>query len=60
MPHLNLLVYVTEHELERFGFEFSDIKLEFGRIDGKIVVIDETSGDNMRVKKDGKGVDQKG
>jgi phosphoribosylaminoimidazole-succinocarboxamide synthase len=50
---------LVEKELERFGLELIDIKFEFGRVDGKIVVIDEISGDNMRVKKDGKGIDQK-
>jgi len=39
------------------GMELYDIKLEFGRIDGKIVLIDEISGGNMRVYKDGKIVD---
>lgn len=50
---------LVEKELGRFGLEFIDIKFEFGRVDGKIVVIDEVSGDNMRVKKDGRGIDQK-
>ena len=31
-------------ECEDFGLELIDIKLEFGRIDGKIMVIDEISG----------------
>jgi phosphoribosylaminoimidazole-succinocarboxamide synthase len=46
-------------ECERFGLELIDIKFEFGRVDGKILVIDEISGDNMRVRKDGKSVNQK-
>jgi phosphoribosylaminoimidazole-succinocarboxamide synthase len=50
---------LIEHELERFGLEFIDIKFEFGRVDDRIVVIDEISGDNMRVRRDGKGIDQK-
>lgn len=50
---------LIKRELERFGLELIDIKFEFGRIDGKIVVIDEISGDNMRVKKAGRGIDQK-
>ena len=50
---------LVEKELERFGLELIDIKFEFGRVEGKIMVVDEISGDNMRVKKDGKGVDQK-
>jgi len=35
------------------GMELYDIKLEFGRVDGKIVLIDEVSAGNMRVYKDG-------
>lgn len=31
-----------------------DIKLEFGEVEGKIVIIDEISGDTMRVQKEGK------
>jgi len=36
------------------GLELYDIKLEFGRVGGGIVLIDEISGGNMRVYKDGK------
>lgn len=50
---------LVEGELKRFGLEFIDIKFEFGRVDDQIVVIDEISGDNMRVRKDGRGIDQK-
>jgi phosphoribosylaminoimidazole-succinocarboxamide synthase len=50
---------LIERELARFGLELIDIKFEFGRVDGEVVVIDEISGDNMRVKKDGRGIDQK-
>ena len=39
------------------GMELYDIKLEFGRVNGEIYLIDEVSGGNMRVYKDGKGVD---
>ena len=39
------------------GMELYDIKLEFGRVDGGIVLIDEISGGNMRVFKDGAIVD---
>jgi len=35
------------------GMELYDIKLEFGRVDGRVVLIDEISGGNMRVFKDG-------
>ena len=50
---------LVENEVKRFGLEFVDIKFEFGRVDGKIVVIDEISGDNMRVRRDGRGIQQK-
>ena len=35
------------------GMELYDIKLEFGRVDGSVVLIDEVSAGNMRVYKDG-------
>lgn len=50
---------LIENEVKRFGLEFIDIKFEFGRVSGKIVVIDEISGDNMRVRKEGRGIHQK-
>jgi len=40
-------------ELEVKGMELYDIKLEFGSIDGDFVLIDEVSGGNMRVYRDG-------
>jgi phosphoribosylaminoimidazole-succinocarboxamide synthase len=49
---------IVQDECERFGLELVDIKIEFGKIDGKLAVIDEVSGDNMRVRKDGKRIDQ--
>ena len=39
------------------GMELYDIKLEFGRVEGEIVLIDEISGGNMRVYKADKIVD---
>lgn len=48
--------YIAE-ELEKKGMELYDIKLEFGRADGEIVLIDEISAGNMRVYKDGKQVE---
>ncbi|MDR1705166.1 MAG: phosphoribosylaminoimidazolesuccinocarboxamide synthase [Clostridiales bacterium] len=39
------------------GMELYDIKLEFGRVDGYITLIDEISAGNMRVYKDGKRVE---
>lgn len=38
-------------ELAEKGLELYDIKLEFGRIDGKVALVDEISGGNMRVYK---------
>lgn len=38
--------------LEDKGLTLYDIKLEFGLVDGEIVLIDEISGGNMRVYKD--------
>jgi len=35
------------------GIELYDIKLEFGRVDGKIALIDEISGGSMRAYKNG-------
>lgn len=50
---------LVQLECKRVGLELIDIKLEFGRIDGQVAVIDEISGDNMRVRQDGKTLDQK-
>lgn len=48
---------IVKAELEKKGMELYDIKLEFGRINGKIALIDEISGGNMRVYKDGEIVE---
>ena len=40
--------------LKNKGAELYDIKFEFGIVDGKVVLIDEISGGNMRAMKDGK------
>ena len=44
---------VVKDALAEKGMELYDIKLEFGRANGEIVLIDEISGGNMRVYKDG-------
>ena len=44
---------IIKNELSKKGMELYDIKLEFGRIDGEVALIDEISGGNMRVYKDG-------
>ncbi|WP_249870747.1 phosphoribosylaminoimidazolesuccinocarboxamide synthase [Oceanobacillus saliphilus] len=49
--------HVVKDELEKKGMELYDIKLEFGRnADHQIILIDEISGGNMRVYKDGEYV----
>jgi len=48
---------VIKDELAAKGMELYDIKLEFGRVDGEVVLIDEISGGNMRVYKGGAIVD---
>jgi len=45
---------IIKDELAKKGMELYDIKLEFGRVDGKVALIDEISGGSMRVYKDGK------
>lgn len=46
---------IIKRELSKKGIELYDIKLEFGRDSnsGKIILIDEISGGNMRAYKDG-------
>ncbi len=45
---------MVKEELAKYGCELYDIKLEFGRNQGQVILIDEISGGNMRVYKDGK------
>ncbi|NLK51059.1 MAG: phosphoribosylaminoimidazolesuccinocarboxamide synthase [Syntrophomonadaceae bacterium] len=40
---------VVRDDLAARGLDLVDIKFEFGRINGDVVVIDDISGDNMRV-----------
>jgi phosphoribosylaminoimidazole-succinocarboxamide synthase len=40
---------IVSKALAAHGLKVIDIKLEFGRIDGKLSVVDEISGDTMRV-----------
>ena len=44
---------IVKDTLAAKGMELYDIKLEFGRVEGEIVLIDEISAGNMRVYKDG-------
>ena len=48
---------LIKDDLAKKGMELYDIKLEFGRVDGEVALIDEISGGNMRVYKDGKIVE---
>ena len=43
-------------DLQKYGCELYDIKLEFGRNQGQVILIDELSAGNMRVYKDGASV----
>jgi phosphoribosylaminoimidazole-succinocarboxamide synthase len=45
---------IVKEELAKFGCELWDIKLEFGRNQDSVILIDEISGGNMRVYKAGK------
>jgi phosphoribosylaminoimidazole-succinocarboxamide synthase len=47
---------IIKAELAKKDIELYDIKFEFGRIAGEIVVIDEISGGNMRAFKDGQHI----
>lgn len=44
---------IVESELAAKGIDLYDIKFEFGLIDGKVALVDEISGGNMRAYKNG-------
>ncbi len=48
---------LIKKDLEDKGMDLYDIKFEFGRVDGQVVLMDDISGGNMRVFKEGKQVD---
>ena len=48
---------IINDEFVKKGAQLYDIKFEFGRVDGKITLIDEISGGCMRLYKDGKYVE---
>lgn len=50
---------VIKQHLAEKGLELIDIKYEFGEVGGQTVIIDEVSGDSMRVVKQGKVLLQK-
>ncbi len=51
---------VIRDDLAEKGLELLDIKFECGIVDGRLVIIDDISTDNMRVVRDGKPVDARG
>lgn len=48
---------IIKEDLALKGLELYDIKFEFGRVNGEITLIDDISGGNMRVFKNGQQVD---
>lgn len=50
---------IVAGELGKKGLDLYDIKFEFGRVDGKVTLVDEISGGNMRVYKDGTYIEPK-
>ena len=50
---------VIKQDLAQKGLELVDIKYEFGEVDGKSMIVDEISGDSMRVLKEGRLLLQK-
>ena len=48
---------IINNEFVQKGAQLYDIKLEFGRVNGQITLIDEISGGSMRVYKDGKYIE---
>lgn len=47
---------IIKEELAKKNIELYDIKFEFGIADGKVILIDEISGGNMRAFRDGKSI----
>lgn len=50
---------IIKADLAKKGLDLIDIKYEFGEVEGRTVIIDEVSGDGMRVVRDGKVLLQK-
>lgn len=48
---------IIKEDLASKGMDLYDIKFEYGRVDGQVMLIDDISGGNMRVFKDGVQVD---
>jgi len=47
------IAYILKDDFAEKGLELYDMKFEFGKVDGEIVLIDEISPGNVRVYKDG-------
>jgi len=47
------ITYIIKNDLHKKGLDLYDIKLEFGKSKGKIILIDEISTGCMKVFKDG-------
>jgi len=48
---------MVRDDLKKYSCDLYDIKLEFGRNNGEVILIDEIAGGNMRVYKDGQIVE---
>jgi len=48
---------LIKEDLKKKNMDLYDIKLEFGLVEGKVMLIDEISGGNMRVFREGKKLD---
>jgi len=48
---------IIRDDLKKRGLVLYDIKVEFGHVNGEVVLIDELSAGNMRVYKDGRKLD---
>jgi phosphoribosylaminoimidazole-succinocarboxamide synthase len=49
--------HILKDDLASRGLELYDIKFELAMVDGEMAIIDDISGGNMRVFKDGEQVD---
>ena len=45
---------LLKEDMAKKGVELYDLKFEFGKVDGKVILIDEISGGNFRAYKDGR------
>jgi len=47
------IAHILKDDMAEKGLELYDLKLEFGRVDGEITLVDEISGGSVRVYKNG-------